>query len=124
MLDNKILASCKDGIARWQKAFNNQDAKGCAEQYNEQCIMHAQPFGVFEGRKAIQDFWQHIIDQGFKDVDYTNVQWQAAGENGYILTSSWTMNKAFGVVHHEHWVVEDDGLARLIKDNFEVQGER
>ena len=33
MTDNKILEACKKGIAAWQQAFNQQDAKGCAEQY-------------------------------------------------------------------------------------------
>lgn len=124
MSNHDVLAACKQGIAAWQQAFNSQDAQGCAAQYNESCTMHARPFGTFEGREAIQAFWQGIIDQGFKDVDYTDVNWEAHGDNGYILTSKWTMNKAFGVVHKELWVVENDGHARLIHDDFEVQGER
>ncbi|MCG9633225.1 nuclear transport factor 2 family protein [Vibrio sp. Isolate30] len=123
-MSNQVLEACKKGIAAWQTAFNSQDAAGCAAQYNETCIMHARPFGTFEGREAIQAFWQNIIDQGFKDVDYTDVKWEEHQDGGYILTSSWTMNKAFGVVHREHWVVEEDGQARLISDDFEVQGER
>ncbi|GMM87453.1 YybH family protein [Vibrio fortis] len=123
-MSNQVLEACKKGIAAWQTAFNNQDAQGCAAQYNEDCVMHARPFGTFEGREAIQAFWQGIIDQGFKDVDYTDVKWEEHQDGGYILTSSWTMNKAFGVVHREHWVVEADGRARLISDDFEVQGER
>ncbi|WP_261902788.1 YybH family protein [Vibrio fortis] len=123
-MSNQVLEACKKGIAAWQTAFNSQDAAGCAAQYNETCIMNARPFGTFEGREAIQAFWQNIIDQGFKDVDYTDVKWEEHQDGGYILTSSWTMNKAFGVVHREHWVVEEDGHARLISDDFEVQGER
>lgn len=123
-MSNQVLEACKKGIAAWQTAFNNQDAQGCAAQYNEDCVMHARPFGTFEGREVIQAFWQDIIDQGFKDVDYTDVKWEEHQDGGYILTSSWTMNKAFGVVHREHWVVEEDGHARLISDDFEVQGER
>ncbi|MEZ9576133.1 MULTISPECIES: YybH family protein [unclassified Vibrio] len=102
MLDNQILEACKQGINAWQKAFNNQDAKGCADQYTKSCVMEARPFGTFEGHEAIQAFWQNIIDQGFKDVDYTDVKWEEHTDGGYILTASWTMNKAFGVVHHEH----------------------
>ena len=124
MSNHQTLNACKQGIAAWQDAFNNQDAQGCAAQYNENCTMHARPFGTFEGRDAIQAFWQNIMNQGFKEVEYTDTQWQAHGEKGYILTSSWTMNKAFGVVHRELWAVEDDGKARLISDDFEVQGER
>lgn len=121
--DNTILRACKKGIDAWQTAFNKQDAKGCAAQYQENCIMSAVPFGEFKGRQAIEDFWQDIIDQGFKDVEYTQINWVAEGD-GYILTSYWTMNKAFGVVHREFWVVETDGHARLAYDKFEVQGER
>ncbi|MFA0086539.1 isochorismatase [Vibrio sp. 10N.286.49.C2] len=124
MSDNQVLDACKQGIARWKQAFNTQDAQGCAEQYNQHCVMQARPFGTFEGRDAIQAFWQNIMDQGFKDVDYTETQWEAHGDNGYVLTSKWTMNKAFGVVHRELWVVGQDGLARLDSDDFEVQGER
>ncbi|QIZ77060.1 nuclear transport factor 2 family protein [Ferrimonas lipolytica] len=124
MSNNNVLAACKQGIAAWQQAFNRQDAAGCAAQYNDRCDMHARPFGTFTGRTAIEAFWQGIIDQGFNDVEYSEVKWQPLGSDGYILSSSWTMNKAFGVVHREHWVVEEDGKARLISDEFEIQGER
>lgn len=124
METNTVLEACKRGINAWQTAFNHQDAKGCAEQYMENCVMDARPFGRFEGRQAIQAFWQGIIDQGFGNVAYTDVNWEPCGENSYILTSKWTMNKAFGVVHKELWVVESDGHARLASDDFEVQGER
>lgn len=124
MTDSNLLELCKAGIANWQKAFNNQDAAGCAAQYCEKAVMEALPFGTFSGRDEIQAFWQNIIDQGFSDVDYTDVEWLPVGKDGYLLTSSWTMNKAFGVVHREHWVIDTDGKARLISDKFEVQGER
>lgn len=124
MPQRDVLAACQQGIEKWKKAFNAQDAKGCAEQYSENCTMHARPFGSFEGRDAIQAFWQHIMDQGLKDVTYSEVNWEQCGEDGFILTSKWTMNKAFGVVHREHWIVESDDHARLVHDDFEVQGER
>ncbi|GLO63132.1 hypothetical protein MACH09_36400 [Vibrio sp. MACH09] len=124
MSENTVLDACKEGIALWQQAFNSQNAAGCAAQYTQDSIMNARPFGEFKGREAIESFWQNIIDQGFADVEYEDVEWQPHPEGGYILTSSWTMNKAFGVVHREHWVIEEDGCARLISDDFEVQGER
>lgn len=122
--NNTILNACKEGIAKWQKAFNNQDAKGCSMQYQENCIMTARPFGVFEGREAIEEFWQDIMNKGFNDVNYTEVNWTTEGTDGYILTSNWTMNNAFGVVHRELWVIDNEGLAKLASDEFEIQGER
>lgn len=124
MQNEELLRRCKDGIKKWQIAFNNQDAAGCAAQYMQDTVMHARPFGTFNGREEVQAFWQNIIDQGFADVEYDNVKWKPAEDEGYILTSNWQMNKAFGVVHHEHWVLDSDGEARLISDDFEVQGER
>ena len=124
MSDQSVLAKCQVGISIWQQAFNQQDAAGCAARYTSDSVMNARPFGTFTGRQEIQAFWQDIMDKGFADVEYTDVNWEAAEDQGYILSSSWTMNKAFGVVHREHWVIEDDGEARLLSDDFEVQGER
>ena len=124
MAQEQILAACKAGISAWQHAFNSQDADGCAAQYAEGTVMEARPFGTFTGREEIQAFWQNIMDQGFSDVDYTEVKWEPIGEDGYLLTANWTMNKVFGVVHSEHWTIQEDGKARLIADDFEVQGER
>ena len=123
-MNHKVLEACKAGISIWQEAFNSQNARGCAMQYKEDTTMLAKPFGTFTGREQIQAFWQDIIDQGFNDVDYTDVTWTPEGDDGYLLTSSWTMNKAFGVVHKEHWKLQADGKARLVYDEFEVQGER
>ncbi|OAN13717.1 isochorismatase [Photobacterium jeanii] len=123
-MTQSVLARSQAGISAWQVAFNNQDASGCAAQYAEDAVMVAKPFGTFEGREAIQAFWQNIMDQGFHSVDYTNMQWQQDSEQGYILTSDWTMNKAFGVVHKELWEIQADGQSRLTYDEFEVLGER
>lgn len=121
---NAVLEASKAAIARWQQAFNNQDAAGCAAQYEEDAVMHARPFGTFTGREEIQAFWQKIIDDGFHSVEYSDVTWTPGGEDGYILSASWSMNKAFGVVHREHWLMQDDGTAKLHADDFEVLGER
>lgn len=124
MQQDTELMLCKAGIDAWRAAFNEQDAAGCAAQYLENTVMEARPFGVFEGREAIQAFWQNIIDQGFKEVAYTDVTWIKVDGRGYLLSAKWTMNKAFGVVHSEHWIVDEDGKARLKSDLFEVLGER
>ncbi|NOH52645.1 isochorismatase [Vibrio coralliilyticus] len=123
-MSQSVLEACQAGIEAWKAAFNRQDAKGCAEQYAEGTTMIAKPFGMFEGREQIQAFWQNIIDQGFSDVSYTDTTWEKVDDNNYILSSKWTMNKAFGVVHKEVWTLQEDGKARLTYDEFEVLGER
>ena len=124
MGNKSVLDICKEGSKNWMLAFNSQDEAGCASHYNENSILEARPFGKFNGRKEIQAFWKNIIDQGFSDVEYTDSKWQESKDGGYLLSSKWSMNNAFGVVTSEHWVVEPDGKARLIYDEFEVLGER
>lgn len=119
-----VLEACQAGIESWKQAFNQQNAKGCAEQYAPNATMVAKPFGTFEGREEVQAFWQQIMDQGFSGVEYTDVSWTKLDEKSYLLSSKWTMNKAFGVVHKEVWTLQEDGKARLTYDEFEVLGER
>ena len=116
------LDKCKLAIKKWQDAFNAKDAKGCAEQYTSNCTMVAKPFGEFVGKESIQNFWQKLIDDGFSNVSYSEVNW-GPKENGYILKSKWKMNKAFGIVHEEYWQIQQDGSALLEYDEFEVLGE-
>ena len=123
-MNESVLDICKSALEVWANAFNRQDAKGCAEQYVEDCVMVAKPFGQFKGRGEIEAFWQNIMDQGFNDVNYTDSEWEKVDEKSYILTSKWTMNKAYGVVHRELWTLQEDGTAKLTYDEFEVQGER
>lgn len=118
------LDICKQASEDWKLAFNRQDALGCAAQYTENSVMEARPFGVFKGREEIQGFWQGIIDQGFDKVEYSDAEWHKLKDDEYVLSSKWTMNKAHGAVVREHWVLESDGKARLIYDEFEVLGER
>lgn len=102
MLNDPILTACQKGSVDWQDAFNKHDAAACAEHYAPTCVMNALPFGVYEGREAIKEFWQYIMDQGFKTVSYSEPEWKEHEQGGYVLTAKWTMNKVFGIVHAEH----------------------
>lgn len=123
-MNNSVLMACKRASAAWKTAFNQQDAAGCAAQYGESTTMIAHPFGTFTSKEAIQSLWQDIIDQGFNEVTYFDEIWEPAGEDGYILSAKWTMNKAFGTIQKEHWQIQSDGQARLVFDEFAVEGER
>lgn len=119
MSEAMMLQACQEASLTWLTAFNQQDAEGCAAQYSEDSVMHARPFGVYQGRRAIAEFWQSLMDNGYRQVTYSNVQWVPT-KDGYVLTAHWNMNKAFGVIHKELWVIEKDGKARLKSDDFEV----
>ncbi len=123
-MNESVLNACKTASAQWQAAFNTQNAQGCTQQYEAGATMVAKPFGTFVGHEQIQQLWQNIIDQGFADVAYQEVSWTPEGNDGYILSAKWTMNKAFGVVHKEHWRLQANGQAKLSFDEFEVLGER
>lgn len=121
-MSQQLLNAVKLASATWMQGFNTQNAALCAAQYSENAPMLARPFGEFVGTEAIQAFWQNLIDQGYADVEYTSPQYKVLDEKSVLLTTEWKMNKAYGVVHKEIWVLQADGTAKLVDDEFEVLG--
>ncbi|NEQ69016.1 MAG: nuclear transport factor 2 family protein [Symploca sp. SIO2D2] len=117
-----VLEATKRASEQWKSAFNSGDAAGCAAQYEENAVMRAKPFGTFTGTTEIQAFWQKILDDGFSDVEYLEPSIKVVDETSAILTASWKMNKAKGVIHQELWVLQEDGTAKLREDDFEAIG--
>lgn len=126
MVDKKQQAVVLNAVIKaseqWKSAFNSGDATGCAAQYESTAVMHARPFGTFTGTSEIQGFWQKLIDDGFADVEYLEPKFEVVDETSAVLTSGWKMNKASGVIHKELWVLQEDGAAKLRKDDFEAKG--
>ena len=118
---NSLLNAIRTASEQWKSAFNSGDAVGCADQYEKTAVMHARPFGTFKGTTEIQMFWQKLIKDGFSDVEYINPKIKVVDDKSAILTSSWKMNKASGVIHKELWVLQNDGAAKLREDDFEAK---
>ncbi|MBT5709241.1 MAG: nuclear transport factor 2 family protein [Verrucomicrobia bacterium] len=118
--DGSVIAAVKRASMRWKNSFNSGDAAGCAAQYEQEAVMHARPFGTFTGTEEICGFWQKLIEDGFKDVDYIEPQIENTDNKSATLTSKWKMNKASGVIHKELWVIQEDGEAKLREDDFEA----
>ncbi|CUH52930.1 YybH family protein [Shimia marina] len=106
----------------WRDAFNAGDATAAAALYEEDAIMVAKPFGTFEGRDAIQAFWQNLIENGYDDIVYTQTTTQVVDQslNAAQVSAQWRMNKAHGIITNELWVMQPDGTALLREDHFEV----
>ena len=117
-----VLNAVEIASTAWKSALNAGDAAGCANQYEETATMRAEPFGTFTGRKEIQAFWQNLIDEGYSDVSYVEPRIEVIDSSSAVLTSSWKMNKASGVIHKELWVLQIDGTAKLREDYFEAKG--
>ncbi|MCR9137688.1 MAG: nuclear transport factor 2 family protein [Alphaproteobacteria bacterium] len=106
----------------WRDAFNAGDAAAAAALYEEDAIMVAKPFGTFEGRDAIQAFWENLIKGGFDDVVYYNTSTTIVDQTltAAKVSAEWKMNNAHGIITNEHWVLQPDGTALLREDHFEV----
>ena len=120
-MSNELLSRTLSASEQWRVFFNQGDAAGCASMYEEGAEMIATPFGIYKGRQEIQAFWQNIMDQGFADVAYIDTEIEPIDNFTTVLTSSWKMNKAQGVITRELWVVQDDGSMRLREDHFEAR---
>ncbi|MFT5705870.1 MAG: ketosteroid isomerase-like protein [Oceanospirillaceae bacterium] len=116
-----VLAALDKASNRWKEGFNSGNAAQCAEQYEDDAVMQAKPFGTFTGTAEITAFWQQLIDGGYSDVEYVEPNIEVLDEKSALLTSKWTMNKAAGVISRELWVLQEDGTAKLREDAFEAQ---
>lgn len=121
-MTSKIETAAFAKLAEWKDAFNSGNAAGCAACYEEDALMVATPFGEFRGRAEIQAFWADLVAKGFADVAYTDTKIDILNENEAVVSASWTMNNAKGIITHEHWVMQADGTALLREDRFEAQG--
>ncbi|WP_445360165.1 isochorismatase [Microbulbifer sp. EKSA005] len=115
-----LIEKTKAASEQWKSYFNSGNAAGCASMYEEQAQMTAKPFGLFEGRKNIQAFWQNLVDQGFADVTYIGAKIEVVDEVSTVLSSNWKMNNAEGVITRELWVLQEDGTMLLRDDQFEA----
>ena len=120
-MNEKLLDTINTASAKWKAAFNSGDAIGCAKQYENSAIMYARPIGTYKGTVEIQCFWQKLIDDGYSNVVYIDPKINIVNETSAILTAKWRMNKANGVIHKELWVLQEDGTAKLLEDDFEVK---
>jgi len=53
-------------------------------------------------------------------VEYINQNIEVIDDESAVLTSSWRMNKASGVINKELWIINQDGTVQLREDEFEV----
>ncbi len=105
----------------WQAAFNSGNGDACADFYEEDALMVAEPFGQFVGREAIRAFWNELISKGLAEVTYLDRQVEVLDDGSAVISAGWTMNHARGVITKELWVLQPDGRALLREDRFEAQ---
>lgn len=119
-MHDSLISRTIEASRKWQAFFNQGDAAGCASMYEEDAQMVAKPFGTYEGRPHIEEFWQNLIGQGFADVEYIKPKIEVIDDQSVALSSNWTMNNAQGVITRELWVCQDDGSMLMREDRFEA----
>ncbi|GEM75671.1 hypothetical protein [Vibrio sagamiensis] len=117
-----VLTAVKKASKGWRDAFNNGDAKKAASFYEQDAVTTSIPFGIYMGQTAAEGLWDYIISNGYKDVKYFDTKIEVISSDAAVLSGSWEMNKAYGIITKELWVVGKDGLAKLRVDDFEVVG--
>ncbi len=90
--DTPLIKAVKQASSEWKAAFSSGNAKGCANQYDPDAVMHAPSFGPFTGHSEIEFLWQKLINDGFNSVEYINPKFETVDEQSALLTSGWKMN--------------------------------
>ena len=106
----------------WIAAFNRGDADACAAAYTEDATMKAEPVAEVSGRDAIRDFWQGVLAGDPGTLRYEDPRIHVLDSQTAVLSSRWSMSRlGGGVITHELWKLQDDGVWRLTTDHFEIR---
>ncbi|MEC3907466.1 alpha/beta fold hydrolase [Tamlana sp. 2201CG12-4] len=114
--EEQVLKASKN----WIFNFNQGNITEISNAYATDAVMVTKPFGIFEGRKAISEFWASFIQSGASDLKYTNTQVKIISDKKAIVSSNWSMNVGKGIITNETWV-KTEGNWKLKEDHFEVK---
>lgn len=105
----------------WIAAFNRGDFVGCSKGYTEDATMQGRPLADIQGREAIADFWESIMDQDPGELVYHDARVHALDAKTAVLSARWSMaNLGQGLITLERWEKQTDGAWLLVEDIFEV----
>ncbi|WP_419533922.1 YybH family protein [Endozoicomonas sp.] len=120
MLINEIFPAVESASRAWRMAFNSGDLIGFSAFYEKNAVLHISPFGSYSGVDEIKAFWQSLIDQDLKVLEYFGIQMTRVAGDQIILRGSWTMNKASGLIHKELWALQDNGYVLMREAELEA----
>jgi len=113
---NEVMQASKN----WINNFNKGDVKACIDRYSSTSFMQVHPFGRFNSKSEISDFWQSFAKSNPSDLVYKNVQIKVLNATQAILSANWSMNIASGFITKELWTLAEDGQWYLEEDDFSV----
>ncbi|MDG1821794.1 MAG: alpha/beta fold hydrolase [Flavobacteriaceae bacterium] len=115
-VEKEVLKASKS----WVSNFNMGNITEISNAYAEDAIMVAKPFGFFEGKKSIREFWTPFIQSGATNLKYYNAKVAVINDTKAILSANWSMNVGNGIITNETWI-KQAGEWKLQEDHFEVK---
>ncbi|SDI80790.1 Ketosteroid isomerase homolog [Ferrimonas sediminum] len=119
-MHHHALINALKASQNWINQFNHGNLDYCVASYTEGAQLEVIPMGRFEGRKAIREFWQGIMQSGAADLCYRKTWLKLIDDNNVQLGSEWSMNIGHGVITLEQWQRQADGHWKLTHDAFEI----
>ena len=89
---NKAKHEVMKASKSWISNFNSGNTTAIANAYTKDAVMVAKPFGTFEGKKAIGEFWTPFVKSGASDLKYSNTKVDMISDTKAIISSDWEMN--------------------------------
>lgn len=117
-------ASVRLANQNWVEAFNAGDCEGCSSFYEPDGVLHVLPFGTFNGRDAIREFWKNFIWESSGKFEYIEPELKIVDSQSLILSSNWRTDRWYGRIHKEHWFLQPDGSVMVREDHCELHGEQ
>jgi uncharacterized protein (TIGR02246 family) len=100
---------------QFEDLYNEGDLQGVAELYAEDAVLY-DPFGqVHEGRDAIQEAWQGVVDADLTEMNIEHIETEVINDTAYAV-AHWTATNDAGETGAEGY-----SLVILQRENGEWQ---
>ena len=120
-----VRAAIEKSVDAMMDAFNAGDAAGVAALYSETAMLLPPDASQIQGRQAVQDTFQAMIDDGFKDIVFEVVEVEVsrtfAYEIGLFSVKYPAENDQMATATGNYlavWKREADGVWRLYRDTW------
>jgi uncharacterized protein (TIGR02246 family) len=103
----------------FEASFNNGDAAGMAELYTEKGTLLPTGTDFIQGKEAIRNFWQGVMDMGAKEARLKTLEVEEQGDTAIEMGNYLLKGESNTAIDQGKYIVvwkQQEGQWRLDKD--------
>jgi uncharacterized protein (TIGR02246 family) len=116
---NDISSAIRKANDMFEASFNNGDAAGMAELYTENGTLLPTGTDLIQGKEAIRNFWQGVMNMGAKEARLKTLEVEEQGDTAIEMGNYLLKGESNMAIDQGKYIVvwkQQEGQWRLDKD--------